>query len=63
MKHRVEEDRAIEQAIEREREWERLSRPGYPDDERYLRLADDGEALELREFLDEGSWEKRKNRG
>lgn len=62
MKHGVEEDRAIEQAIEREREWEMMTRREYGDGERYSRLVDDDEAMELRQFMDETAWEKRKNR-
>jgi hypothetical protein len=62
MRHGVEEDVAIEQAIEREREWELLRREYAPfDDGRYARLADGDDAVELHAFHDlvEG---KRKNR-
>jgi hypothetical protein len=62
MKHGVEEDRAIEQAIEREREWQALKRREYDHDERHTRLADGDEAVEFQQFTDEAAWEKRKNR-
>jgi hypothetical protein len=60
MKHGVEEDRAIEQAIEREHDWQAMQRRDYGDDERYSRLVDDGEAMELRQFQDEanGKWKR-----
>jgi len=59
MKHGVEEDQAIEQAIEREREWQaRQRRDDYG--AAYGRLADDAEPVELRPFMDEPL--KRKNR-
>ncbi len=60
-KHGVEEDRAIEQALEREREWEAMKRREYDDDERYARLADDDESIELHTFQDVVDG-KRKNR-
>ncbi len=58
MKHGVEEDLAIEQAIERERDWQAMQQRDHG--ERYGRLADDGEPVELRQFMDEPL--KRKNR-
>jgi len=59
-KQGVEEDHAIERAIEREREWQARQPQDTFTDERYARLASDGDAVELRQFMDEAAWEKRK---
>jgi uncharacterized membrane protein len=63
MRHGVEEDHTIEQAIERERQWEAAQRNSYDDpyvgQDRYARLSADSELLEQHKFMD---WEKRKNR-
>jgi hypothetical protein len=61
-KHGVEEDHTIERAIEREREWEARQPQDTFIHERYARLVDNGDAVELRQFMDEAAWEKRKNR-